>query len=107
MSQEYVDRVSTYLKGLEGVSVGAMPGCAECGWDDPDQEFTDEPWFSWHQCEICKSTLGGNRYPWHGVDPSNAPYLFGPWQGGGKIIHGSCCGDCFCYLNDGTVPEDI
>lgn len=30
--------------------------------DDPDGEGYDE--FSWHQCELCRSTLGGSR---HGV----------------------------------------
>lgn len=79
---EYESRVEKYLNGIEHISTGPCPG----------EEYSEEPWFSWSPCEVCGSSLGGNRESWHGVVD-------------GSIIHGTCCEDCAYYLNYGRLDD--
>jgi len=109
-----------YLAGLEFISTGLCPGCSECGLGAKDCEDCDgtgetdeghvckvcqgvgtiaptidevpdeEPGFSWSSCEVCGSTLGGNRYTWHAQTKD------------GKLVHGECCEDCMMHMNYGT-----
>lgn len=54
----------------------------------------DEASFSWSECDICSSRLGGDRSPWHYVHD-------------GKLYHGEgACTDCVLYLANGDVPEE-
>ena len=105
---EYTDAVERNLKGMNGVSVGSCPGCEQCRDDNnPDmsmEEFasewssgntSDDAGFSWSECGICGSRLGGDRYTWHWLDDNN------------EIRHeNDCCVDCAMYLANGDEPEE-
>lgn len=115
----YTDAVEHNLKGLEAVSTGACPGCAECadehGFRDTEDdagnitrtaveafteayeagEVVDEGGFSWHECGICGSTFGGDRYSWHAIDAKSK-----------RLYHFTdACVDCLFYLVNGDEPE--
>ena len=48
--------------------------------------------FSWSECDICGSRLGGDREAWH-------------YMADGKLRHcEGACVDCVAYLANGTVP---
>ena len=90
----YTESVEATLKGLVGISTGICPGCKECR-DEYGQDESVEPYFSWSNCDICGSTLGGAREPWHALDKHN------------EIVHGDCvCTDCVMYLANGDEPID-
>lgn len=89
--------VRSYLEGIGSVSPGACPGCEQCGLEQDatqvDISAADEPNFSWHQCDSCGSSLGGDRYPAHGITED------------GEIIHLDICVDCVMYHANGEEPE--
>lgn len=65
-------------------------------WDpsaEDASEYAEDGGFSWSDCEICGSTLGGDRFPWHAIGSD------------GRILHGTCCADCTVYLANGEEPE--
>ena len=86
-----VDRrtiLDRYLRGITHLSVGPLPDdCPECEdlCVDGDHDRWD-PWFSWYSCEACGSTLGGMRYPIHGVMDE-------------QIVHMEVCEDCVQIIN--------
>ena len=103
---KYTDSVERNLKGMDAVSTGVCPGCAECqddfGFESQEDfeaawssgEVFSEPGFSWASCGICGSRLGGDREVWHWAD------------GNGEIIHETdACVDCVVYLANGDEPE--
>ncbi len=94
--QRYQEAVEHNLSGIEHVSTGACPGCAECDLDrdcsEHDRELAEEPHFSWQPCECCGSNLGGERHPAHGLID-------------GKLVHLSVCTDCLYYLNYGQLDD--
>lgn len=107
----YTDAVTRGLQGMEAVSSGTCPGCAECmdvdgytdaekhraDWHTRDMPSRDES-FSWRPCGVCGSTLGGDRHTWHWIDPNDPTHA---------IEHESdMCGDCVFYLANGEEPED-
>ncbi len=105
--EEYQETVARYMKGLEAVSTGPCPGCEECGLGeeptDHEYDCAGEAGFSWSPCEICGSSLGGNRSPWHALIPAtNQP---GCVHEHGKMVHGTCCEDCTYYLNYGQLDD--
>jgi len=58
-------------------------------------DVTTQPSFSWSGCDLCGSTLGGDKEVWHGVDRDN------------NIVHGEyACMDCVFYLANGDIPQD-
>ena len=63
-------------------SSGYCDECDECG-----DNTESEPWFSWQPCELCGSTLGGDRFPAHAKD--NADDV---------IYHFEICVDCLMEL---------
>lgn len=71
--------VDSYLQGIEFISTGEHAG------------------FSWHACECCGSTLGGDRYAWSGILLAASSYT-----GADERIEGTCCVDCVRYLNGET-----
>lgn len=86
----FVDRVESYLAGLQYPSVGPLPGCSECG-QDGHLAVASEPHFAHGPCECCNAPLAGDRYPIHAVSPTHG------------IIHMDVCIDCLEYLAHGTV----
>lgn len=82
------------------IYVGLCSKCEQCRFDygiDTEEEFEelenkgklfDEGGFSWHDCELCKSPLGGNRFAAHGIDEND------------DILHYSICQDCVEYLSN-------
>lgn len=100
---EYEATVARYLRGLEAVSTGACAGCEECGIPEGEENYASEPFFSWTPCEICGSSLGGNREYWHAVIPATRQK--GCVHENGAMVHGQCCEDCVCYLNYGRLDD--
>jgi hypothetical protein len=81
----FTKAVDRELSGMTNESSGICPGCDDC----PD---TEEGFFSWSACEVCGSTLGGNRYPVHARDSD------------GNIVHFDACEDCYTYIATGEDP---
>lgn len=117
----YVQAVTRGLEGLQAVSTGVCPGCSTCAHehdysddnDDPDRTLAafDEAWrsgkvdseasFSWSPCDICGSSLGGDREIWHAIMGQPGEDLKGR-----SIEHlNSCCTDCVMFLANGDEPE--
>ncbi len=83
----YERAVDEGLEGLDAVSSGPSPGCAECGLEGSDVATSDvarwaydeayqdagEPYFSGSSCDACSSTFGGDRYAAHGLIPNVRP----------------------------------
>ena len=83
---KFTEAVERELSGMTNESSGICPGCESC----PEE---DEGFFSWSACEVCGSTLGGNRHPVHAVDSD------------GNIIHFDACVDCYTYIATGEEPS--
>lgn len=100
-SNERTVHADKYLKGIEFLSTGACKGCNECHLpnDATDEEIdvVSEPHFSWRQCEVCGSTLGGDRHPSHGV---------ATLAGVKQILHFSVCVDCVMSIANGEPYPD-
>lgn len=119
---DYTDRVERGLSGLGAVSIGICPGCDECagilGYGPARDPETDEEtethaevmarfradWergradggsqFSWGECGICGSRLGGDRSYWHAIDGTS-----------GRLWHfDDACTDCVMYIANGDEP---
>ena len=99
----FANRVNKYLEGVDHVNVGICAECADCDTvDKTDEEMQeiyavgDEGHFSWHSCECCGSTLGGQRYAAHG-------FIHTPT--GDQLIHLDVCEDCVMFIEYGDEPE--
>ena len=92
----FARRVEHYLVGLTYVSVGACPGCDDCGMPEGSDDYDTfgESHFSWSPCECCDSSLGGDRSPAHAVASD------------GSIVHMDVCTDCVMYLANGDEPSE-
>lgn len=113
----FTEAVERNLKGVHFFSVGACPGCEECGLEAPgadgDQWFgqeherrraaVEEGFFvNSASCDSCGSTLGGQRYPAHGVI---AETMWEAQKPGREITHFDVCVDCVLYHANGEEPE--
>lgn len=103
----FTEAVEHYCEGLT-VATGAAPGCEGClDCDDPDDpsddwhDWANEGSFSWSDCESCGSTLGGSRYPAHGIVREDCPHLRV-----GTAIHMNICADCLIYHANGDEPDE-
>ena len=56
-------------------------------------EVHEEGEFSWSACDSCGSTLGGDRYAAHFIDPD------------GNVCHENICIDCVRKANDYECEE--
>jgi hypothetical protein len=103
---EYTKAVENGLKGINFPSTGICPGCSDCASDFDFKnikaldtayesgELCNEAHFSWRECGICGSQLGGDREVWHWVDDNNV------------IVHEpGACVDCIMYLANGDEPD--
>ena len=105
---KFTEAVEHQLKGVEHFSVGACPGCSECGLSDEptesERQCAEEGGFSKSDCDSCGSRLGGNRYPAHGI----IPVLMGA-NADRRVetrIHLNICADCLLYHGAGQEPEE-
>lgn len=95
-SETFADRFTTGMDGIEHFSSGSW--LAECRQCPSDVDYEDgvcydaEPYFSWARCEICGTTLGGDREDCHGV-----------YDGG--LIHLHVCSDCVYFAAYGNLPD--
>ena len=97
----YTDAVERGLKGLEAPSVGMSPGCPQCEELRIGDELIDEGSFSWSGCGICGSSLGGDRYVWHWLEPHREE-----GRTEAELHHeDDACADCVMYLANGDEPE--
>ena len=103
--QAFIDAIARNTEGLTAVSTGLCPGCPECAFDYclPQDAFDasyevgmpNEPHFSRQPCDLCGSSLGGDREVWHALDAD------------GELVHGDgVCGACVDYLANGNLPKD-
>jgi hypothetical protein len=101
----FTDAVEANTEGLQHISTGLCGQCEECqyryGLDEEglteqieNGEAFDEGGFSWHRCESCGSSLGGDRYAAHGFNENE------------EIVHLDVCVDCVMYHANGDEPED-
>ena len=99
----YAAAVRENTAHLTAVSTGGLlPDCDTCDIECTGREgcepggvcYCDEPWFSWSPCDVCGSTLGGDREVGHGIDKN------------GDFMHLHACTDCVIYLANGDEPEE-
>lgn len=129
----FTEAVERNLKGVHFFSVGACPGCEECGLGgekcfrcdgegetdgaecfecggagkvastEHDRECAEEGFFvNSASCDSCGSTLGGQRYPAHGVI---AGAIEEAQKKESSITHFDVCVDCLQYQANGEEPE--
>jgi len=101
----FTDAIEANTVGLEDVYVGQTSCCPTCcdalGVTEEEMEAgledgsicEDEGGFSWHHCDCCGSSLGGNRYAAHGFDKNK------------EVVHLEICEDCLIFLANGDEPE--
>lgn len=110
----YTKAFDHYTEGLEAISAGPSPGCEDCAsnWGFrcvrsfsaayEAGEIEPEPSFSWRPCDLCGTTLGGDREEWHALIPNEDGTLKGA-----EMIHGNnACMDCVVSLANGDEPEE-
>jgi hypothetical protein len=83
---KFTQAVESMLDGLTAVGIGIIESCPEC------ENCSDEGSFSWQSCDVCGSSLGGDRHVGHGYSGEN-------------LIHFDMCVDCLMYLANGEEPE--
>lgn len=98
-----VDFETRFKEGMEDISHfssgSAIRSCRQCVQSEYDAEAFQgedtrqiEPYFSWSPCEICGSTLGGDREACHGIY-------------NGSMIHIVACADCVYFAEYGTLEQ--
>ncbi len=98
--QAYADYEADFRHGMNNLmgfsSNSWIQECSECPHDatyDDGVCYDVEPYFSWHTCEICGSTLGGNR------TDSHAYYV-------DTLVHLRVCDDCVYYAEYGRLDDE-
>ncbi len=61
-----------------------------------DADGFDEPSFSWHPCDCCRRSQGGDRYKCNGFNPTTAEV-----QDGYDV-----CPDCLYYATYGRLDDE-
>jgi hypothetical protein len=108
---EYVGSVRHFFEreGIENLTTIQVPEVDEGSEDEwegsPPEPYTEndwsgEPFFSWHPCECCQRSQGGNRYTCEGYN-RKLREVVGPFD---------VCEDCIYYseygrLDDQTMDE--
>lgn len=108
-AQEREDHAIEVENALGSVAIGLFGCCPECqsAYGMEPREFyravhvdhtvNDEGGFSWHNCELCNSPLGGDRYAAHASKQVN-----GRWQ----HTHLDVCVDCLFAVDNGEPYPD-
>lgn len=55
-----------------------------------------EGYFTWHSCDVCGSSLGGERHPVVFYEKGTTV----------EVGKGDACGDCVVYIANGELPLD-
>jgi hypothetical protein len=103
--EAFARRFEQGTEGLRHMSTGLCSSCEDCqsafGMSEAeiqagleDGTLCDEGGFSWHDCDWCGTTLGGDRYAAHAIgdDPE-------------AILHFDVCSDCLMYDANGVLPS--
>lgn len=100
---DYQTRVAAFFEreGINTLSNGSIDHnygglCdSEDHSHDSNGDYEPEPYFSWHACDCCGSTLGGDREDCIGYNPTT------------KQIQGnySVCVDCIYYNEYGQLDD--
>ncbi len=80
-------------KGLD--SLGILTVTIDQAPDSPDGE-SKESYFSWESCDICGTTLGGDRYDCSAYNEITQDIITGL----------EVCSDCIIYIYNGEDPTD-
>lgn len=103
----YWRNVENALRACNYASSGLCPDCETCrdsvNIDMSMEKFAEdigngslfsEPSFSWSDCDVCGSVLGGDRDVWHYVADDRS------------FIHcDSVCNDCAMYIANGEFTN--
>ena len=103
MSKAFIKAFEHGTQGIEYLGIGTIAGCYTCqtiyGMDEDELQAAidnydvfDEGGFSWQDCDVCGSRLGGDRYVMHGYYKDD-------------LIHLDVCTDCIMYHANGDLPE--
>ena len=104
---QFQDDFAQGAEGMDALSSGPCPGCADCGLEDchdmdcPEYELAGESWFSSSPCDICNRHLGGDRHPAHYIAPKNELHP----NNGTTIEHLSICVDCVYFMEYGQLDD--
>ena len=60
-----------------------------------DENGNVEPYFSWHRCDCCGSSLGGDRYDCNGYNPTTKE----------TQSEYTVCSDCVYYAEYGRLDD--
>ena len=93
---DFTESVEHYCEGCT-VAVGCRGEQCEYA-ENGDPEHYCEPSFSWHQCDSCGSTFGGDREP-----ATMIPLDYS--AGDDTMIEVSICTDCAMFWANGEEPE--
>lgn len=77
-----------------GAACESCETCSEDCYDSYDHDTCSDGSFSWRNCELCDSSLGGDRFPAHVVHHESD-----------SVEHLSVCVDCYMFLANGDLPE--
>lgn len=97
----YQTAFETGMTGLSHFSSGSfIQSCTECPVNEHVHyedgiSYEAEPYFSWSRCEICDTTLGGDREDCHAI------------MEGDVLIHLRVCTDCVYYAEYGRLPDAV
>lgn len=89
----------------DGVLCDRCNGTGDVSIEATDEEVdaANESHFSWSPCDSCRSDLGGDRHPAHGIYADSMKEAQNPDS---EITHFNVCTDCLFYHAYGTLPEE-
>jgi hypothetical protein len=111
----FLEAIERELKDVHFFSVGAIPGCDECGLADLDKDEADsnngqhriqcaeEGGFYRTSCDSCGNTCAGQRFPAHGVIAESEDEARKPEA---TITHFDVCSDCLVFHANGEEPQN-
>ena len=95
--KEYEQAFDSGSEGMQSLSSGANHACSECNPDEVNEDsfnkLCHESHFSWSACNLCGSSLGGNREPAHYIDDRD------------ELCHIEVCEDCVYCMEYGRLDD--
>ena len=103
----FCEAIAQNTKGIDDLSTGWSAICPECyepyglccehaakAHQEEHPDIGSEGHFSWHRCDCCGSTFGGDRHPAHGWMENHQ-----------ELVHLEVCVDCLMFIANGDSPE--